>query len=302
MTGFSHRGMLGVVAGAGLVAFSALVLAQATIFIGNDREHPESITSTRDGTIFVGLMGKSAVYRIAPGATNAEPWITGGLNTVVGVFAHGGSLWVCSSAAFGTEDPTFANEYDIATGQLLGSYQFPGGGFCNDFAVGRDGTVYVSDTTGARILALRPDASELIVFLEDADLLAGVDGLAILDGELVANSVTTDRLFVIEINDAYEFGGITELALSQPIDGPDGMRTLSDDDGLLLIEGDRLVRVNIDGGDATIEVLQVGFGGATAVTQVGGIAYVVEAKLSYMFNPDLGDPGIFSAIPVDLGL
>lgn len=288
---------------AGALTLAVGAMAQpATVFIGDDREHPESITSTRDGTLFIGLMGKSAVYRVDSGATTAEPFITDGLQTVVGVFAHGGTLWVCSSSGFGEEGPTFANSYDIESGNLTGSYEFPGGGFCNDFAVGRDGSVYIADTTGARILVLLPGASALEVFHEDADLLAGVDGLGILDGELIANSVTTDRLFQIEITDSYQFGGIQELALSRPVEGPDGMRTLDTDDGLLLVEGNRLVLVdNVGNGAADVTVLQEGFDGATAVTQVGDTAYVVEAKLDFLFDPNLGDPGTFNAIPVPLG-
>ncbi len=294
---------LAVAAAAGAMTVGTGAIAQpANVFVGNEGEHPESITSARDGTLFIGLMGQSAVYRAAPGADTAEPFITDGLQTVVGVFAHGGTLWVCSSSGFGEEGPTFANSYDIETGDLTGSYEFPGGGFCNDFAVGRDGSVYVSDTTGARILVLRPGASELEVFHEDADVLAGVDGLGILDGELIANSVTTNRLFFIEIDDSYNFRGITELALSQPVEGPDGMRTLDTDDGLLLVEGNRLVRVSVGFSDGTadIEVIEEGFEGATAVTQVGDTAYVTEAKLDYLFNPDLGDPGEFNAIAVPL--
>lgn len=301
MTQFSNRIAL-LAAGACLAAMATPALAQpADIFIGNEGEHPESITSTRDGTIFVGGMGTSTVYKAEPGATVVTPFITEGLQMVVGVFAHGGTLWVCSSSGFGEEGPTYANSYDIATGELTGSYEFPGGGFCNDFAVGRDGSVYVADTTGARILVLRPDAEELEVFHEDADLLAGVDGLGILDGELIANSVTTNRLFLIDITESYNFGGITEMSLSQPVEGPDGMRTLPTDDGLLMVEGNRLVRVTVNGAQANIEVLADGFEGATAVTLVGDTAYVSEAKVNYLFDPSLGDPGEFNARAVQIG-
>lgn len=293
--------LVAAAAGAGVILAAGVAAAQpANVLVGNDREFPESITSTRDGTLFIGSMGKAMVLRVAPGATTAEPFITEGLQTVVGVFAHEGTLWVCSSSGFGEPGPTYANSYDIASGDLTGSYEFPGGGFCNDFAVGRDGSVYVADTTGGRILVLKPGASELEVFHEDTEMLAGVDGLAILDGELVANSVTTSKLFMIEINDAYEFGGIVELTPSRPIEGPDGMRALPTDDGLLLVEGNRLDLVTINGNQASVQVLQVGFSGATAVAQIGNTAYVLEGKLDYLFNPDLGDPGEFNAVAVSL--
>ena len=285
----------------GAAAFAAMATAasaQPTIVIGSDGEHPESITTASDGTLFIGSWGKSAVYRVAPGATTAEPFITDGLDTVAGVFASGDTLWVCSSASIAGDGPAAAKAYDIASGDLKASYDFPGGGFCNDFAVGRDGTVYASDTTNARILALTPGETEFSVFAEDADLLAGVDGLAVLDGELIANSVTENRLIYIEITRDYGFGGMHELPLSQPIEGPDGMRALRNDQAILLIEGNRLDLVTLDSASATIQVLQEGFNGATGVTQLGHTAYVVEGKLAFLFNADAGDPGEFDAIPV----
>ena len=284
---------------AGLIALSTVASAQpATIAIGSDGEHPESITAGADGALYVGSWGKSAVYRVAPGAAMAEPFITDGLDTVAGVFAYGDTLWVCSSAGIGGDGPASANAYDIASGALKGSYAFPGGGFCNDFAVGRDGTLYASDTSNARILALKPGETEFSVFAEDADLLAGVDGLAVLDGELIANSVTQSTIIYIEITPDYGFGGMHALPLSQPIEGPDGMRALRSDQGLLLVEGNRLDLVTLDSAGATITVLQDGFDGATGVTQLGHMAYVVEGKLAYLFDPDMGDPGAFEAIPV----
>ncbi len=286
---------------AGLVALSAVAWAQpAMIVIGNDGEHPESITTSPDGTtLFIGSLGKSAVYRVPVNGGTVEPFITDGLNMVTGVFAVGDTLWVCSSSDFNGDGPAYANAYDLATGDLKNAYELPGGGFCNDFAVGRDGTVFVSDTAKGRILALRPGASELTVFVQD-DLLAGVDGLALLDGDLIANSVTTNKLLVIDILADFTYGSIREVAPSQPLEGPDGMRALRSDQGLLLIEGNRLDLVTLAGPQADVQVLQDGFNGATGVTQVGHAAYVVEGKLNYLFDPTLGDPGEFDAtlVPV----
>lgn len=274
--------------------------AQPTIVIGSDGEHPESITTGPNGTLFIGSWGKSAVYRVASGATTAEPFITDGLDTVAGVFASGDTLWVCSSAGITGDGPASAKAYDIASGDLKASYDFPGGGFCNDFAVGRDGTLYASDTANARILQLKAGEAAFTVFAEDAEILAGVDGLAILDGELIANSVTQNTIIYIEITPEFGFGGMHAIPLSQPIEAPDGMRTVSDDNAILLIEGNRLDLVTLDSAHATITVLQEGFDGATGVTQLGHNAYVVEGKLAYLFNADMGDPGAFNAIPVPI--
>ncbi len=65
------------------------------------RLYTESITSTKDGTLILGSLGKGDVSHIAPGSTTAEEWIkpgTNGLNQVFGVYADEKfkNLWVCS--------------------------------------------------------------------------------------------------------------------------------------------------------------------------------------------------------------
>ena len=93
-------------------AFGALALiclaahsygaAITEITLPGTRIFPESITSTSNGTLYVGSLGHGNVSRIAAGTTTVEEWIkpgTGGLNQVLGVFADekGKTLWVCSN-------------------------------------------------------------------------------------------------------------------------------------------------------------------------------------------------------------
>src|SRR5688500_16439117 len=67
---------------------------------------PENLTSSRDGSIYFGSMTRGTIYRAAPGAPKAEPWILGsaaGLTRVLGVLADDKSntLWVCQNATGG---------------------------------------------------------------------------------------------------------------------------------------------------------------------------------------------------------
>src|SRR6476620_1371313 len=67
---------------------------------------PENLTSSRDGTVYFGSMAKGTIYRAAPGAARAEPWIlasTAGLTRVLGVLADDSTntLWVCQNATDG---------------------------------------------------------------------------------------------------------------------------------------------------------------------------------------------------------
>jgi DNA-binding beta-propeller fold protein YncE len=78
------------------------VTAQTSITLPGDRDFPESITSTPDGTIYVGSLGTGGVYRIARGAKVARPWIKPGAfgtHSTFGVLADpkSNTLWVCSN-------------------------------------------------------------------------------------------------------------------------------------------------------------------------------------------------------------
>ena len=70
---------------------------------------------------------------------------------------------------------------------------------------------------------------------------------------------------------------------------------------MLLVEGaGRLDEITIGDQHVEIRVLKDGFTGPTAVTLVGGDAYVLEGKLAYRNDPKLRglDPGPFHAIAV----
>jgi hypothetical protein len=84
------------------------------------------------------------------------------------------------------------------------------------------------------------------------------------------------------------------------LQSPDGMRSVGGKT-LLLVEGaGRLDEVTINGDKAEVKVLKEGLTGPTAVTLVGGTAYVSEARLNYRNDAALRDkdPGPFRAVGV----
>src|SRR5436190_20671667 len=88
------------------ISLAAQSTNRAEITFADGRIFPESVTHTKDGTLYFGSMGLDSVYRTAPKGSKAEVWIkpkTNGLQTVTGVFADepAGTLWVCASAAGG---------------------------------------------------------------------------------------------------------------------------------------------------------------------------------------------------------
>jgi hypothetical protein len=81
---------------------------------------------------------------------------------------------------------------------------------------------------------------------------------------------------------------------------PDGMRSVGSKTMLLVEGAGRLDEVTINGDKAEIKVVKEGLTGPTAVTLVGGMAYVSEARLNYRNDPKLRDqdPGPFRAVGV----
>jgi sugar lactone lactonase YvrE len=297
------------------VCAAALVCAlqaadRATITFADGRIFPESLTSTRDGAIYFGSLGQDAVYRATSKSSEATAWIkpkTSGLQSVLGVFAdeRAGVLWVCASATGGRGGTPVVGEtalkaFSLKDASLKNSYAFPNNGLCNDIAVARDGTVYATDTTQGRVLRLKKGANALDVWASDPMMLATADGIALLaDGSVYVNSVGQGTLMRIPVKADGSAGPIAKLTPSQPLMGPDGMRSVGSKT-LLLVEGGRLDEVTIDGDKANVKVLKDGMTGITAVTLVGNTAYVAEARLNYRNDPKLRDqdPGPFRALSV----
>jgi hypothetical protein len=99
-------------------------------------------------------------------------------------------------------------------------------------------------------------------------------------------------------------GAATQLELSQPINGPDGMRALPD--GRIILAENRSGKidvVDIDGGKAKVQMIKDGFKFTpTAVTVTGDTVWVLEAKFVYRNDPALKDkdPDPFGATAVTL--
>ena len=272
---------------------------------------PESLTSTKNGTIYFGSLGQDSVYRATGKEETASVWIqpkSNGLMTVLGVFADepAGTLWVCASATGGRGGTPVVGEtalkaFNLKDASFKASYPFPNGGLCNDIAVAKDGTVYATDTTGARVLRLKKGATAFEAWAADAMLLGTVDGVALLaDGNVYVNSVGQGTLLRIPVKADGSAGAITKLETSRPLTQPDGMRSVGSKTMLLVEGAGRLDEVTINGDKAEVKVLREGLTGPTAVTVAGGMAYVAEARLNFRNDPKLRDqdPGPFRAVGV----
>lgn len=257
------------------------------VTINDTGTQAENLTSSQDGAIFFGSTAKGTIYRAAPGAAQAEPWIlasSAGLTNVLGVLADDrtGTLWVCQNNTGGrggapVVGQTALRSFDLKSGAAKGSYNFPSnGGVCNDMAVAANGTVYVTESFANRIHRLTPGAAALDLWVPADPRLAGVDGIAVLaDGNVYVNTFFAGQLFRIPVNPDGSAGGMVQIETSMPLTRPDGLRTVGPRT-MVQAEGQgRLTEVTITGNRADVRVLREGLTAATGVTVVGNTAFVL---------------------------
>src|SRR6201998_4764728 len=87
---------------ASVVWMTAVVAGPSSIALPGERAFPESITSTRDGTLFVGRLGEGGVVRVDPRTGAAALLVApgaAGSRSITGVLADeaSGTLWACSN-------------------------------------------------------------------------------------------------------------------------------------------------------------------------------------------------------------
>jgi hypothetical protein len=309
--------LLGVTLATTSLAYAA---PPAEISIPGERIFPESLTSTKDGTVIIGSIGTHQIFRAKPGKGSAEAWIapgTDGIDSIFGVFADdkSGTLYACSNH-FGSPGPGALGTlytFDLKTGKPKGHYPFPTtGALCNDIAVGTDGTAYATDTSNMEVVSLKKGATALTVWAGNGNLgpKGGVlDGIAVLGNRVLTGTLGTSKLFSILIQPDGTAGKVTEVKLDRPIERPDGIRSFGEDT-LLVVEGGsggRLSKIKLIGDTGTATEVKRGYpDGPVAVTVVGTTAYVLEGQLSAIMRPPgasgpAPEPKPFHATAVEVG-
>src|ERR1700761_4914556 len=297
------------------IAYGGAAHAQTAPVGVPDKSFPESVTSTKDGTLYAGSFNKGGVVKAAPGG-KAEQFIkpgAAGTRSVLGVLADekNNTLYVCSNdiTGFGVPGPgdtkgAWLKTFDLGSGAPKGSFPLKDPkSLCNDIAVGSDGTAYITDSFTPNVYSLKPGGTALEVWATDPMLApakdgVGLDGIAIgADGNVYVSTYIPAKLFKIAAKDG-KAGAVSELKTSRPIDHADAMRTFGDN--FLLIEGaGRLNKVTVKGDEAQVDTIKDGFAEPVSVTQVGNTGWVAEGKLSYIINGDNKgkDPGPFALQP-----
>jgi hypothetical protein len=290
-----------------LAALTVPALAATDVTVTAPMAFPESLGSTPNGTLYIGSITRGEVYRALPGAKTATTWISkqaGNFGIVLGVLADAksGTLYVCDDQG----DHAYLKTFSLKSAGLKKTYEFPGGGLCNDIALkGKD--AYLTDTKGGRVLKLASGSDALTVWYVNDKSDPSLDGLVWQGDTLYTNTYNGNHVIAVPMKADGSAGPGTNLTTSVDIFQPDGMR-LAADGKILMVEGrgkdgnGRLDEVTVSGNTATIRVIKDHYMLPTAVTTVGSTAYVLEAKLNYQRDPALKgkDPGTFTAYAVPL--
>jgi sugar lactone lactonase YvrE len=259
----------------------------AEILIGDAKSQPESLTVAPGGILFVGSASTPFVYKVLPGSTTAEKFVDataeGPGTFFFGMLADAATktLWTCQLTPVGDTRPvqrhTSLRGFDLSTGAQKLRWNLPGdNSTCNDFAIGPDKALYISDTANAKIYKLPARASAAELFLEDAASLRGIDGITFLNGTLYVNNVITNKLYRVPVDAAGKAGQSVEISLDQPINKPDGMRAAN---GKLLVAengGGKISVITVNGDKGTVVVIKEGLKTPTAVEPAGDTIWIAE--------------------------
>ena len=266
-----------------------LMVASATAATVNvpEKSQPESITVAPNGDLILGSASSPRIYRAAKGANNAGVFVdvsADGNVMFLGVLADGptNTLWACEiylpapGSPPGTPRHSALRGFDLGSGAAKFRWNLPGeSNLCNDFVVGPDKALYVSDTAGGRIWRLPPGADSPELFSDDRTL-NGIDGITFLGDALYENNVVFNKLYRVPVDAAGKAGKPVDIWMDKPVKGPDGMRAANG--RLFLAENGagRVDMVTVRGDTASITVLQEGLATPTAVEPVGDTLWYGE--------------------------
>jgi sugar lactone lactonase YvrE len=256
------------------------------ILIGDAKSQPESLTVAPGGVLIVGSASTPFVYKVNAGASTAEKFIDataeGPGTFFFGMLADASSntLWTCQLTPVPNTKPvqrhTALRGFDLSTGAQKLRWNLPGdNNICNDFAIGPDKALYISDTINSKIYKLPAGASTAELFLEHRALY-GIDGITFLDGTLYVNNVFSNNLYRIPVDATGKAGDPVDIWMDQPIKGPDGMRAAN---GKLLVAENgsgKISVITVNGEKASVTVIKDGLKTPTGVEPAGDTIWIAE--------------------------
>jgi len=268
-----------------LAGFSQTVLA-TEVLISDAKSQPESLTVAPGGVLIVGSASTPFVYKVKPGASAAEKFVDASAEGP-GTFFFGmladastNTLWTCQLTPVPNTTPvqrhTALRSFDLSTGAAKIRWNLPGeNSTCNDFAIGPDKALYITDTANSKIYRLPAGASTAELFLEHRALM-GIDGITFLNGTLYVNNVISNNLYRIPVDASGKAGTPVDIWMDQPVKGPDGMRAAN---GKLLVAENgsgKISVITVNGDKASVSVIKDGLNTPTGVEPAGDTIWVAE--------------------------
>ena len=276
---------------AGLVVIAGISQAAfaAEILIADEKSQPESLTVAPGGVLIVGSASSPFVYKVPKGATAAEKFIDASSEPAgtffFGMLADASSktLWTCQLTPVPNTTPvqrhTTLRSFDLSTGAAKIRWNLPGeNSTCNDFSIGPDKALYVTDTANGKIYRLAAGSSTPELFLEDMATLRGIDGITFLNGTLYVNNVIASKIYRIPVSGG-KAGQPIEIVLDQPVKGPDGMRAAN---GKLFVAENgagKISAITVNGDKGSVTVLKDGLKTPTGVEPAGDTLWFTERAI-----------------------
>jgi sugar lactone lactonase YvrE len=269
-----------------LLAALAQAAFAADILIVDAKSQPESLTVAPGGVLIVGSASTPFVYKVRSGSATAEKFVDasaeGPGTFFFGMLADASSntLWTCQLTPVPGKTPvqrhTALRSFDLTTGAPKIRWNLPGdNSTCNDFAIGPDKTLYLTDTANSKIYKLPAGASTAELFLEDRALY-GIDGITFLNGTLYVNNVFSNNLYRIPVDASGKAGQPVDIWMDQPIKGPDGMRAAN---GKLIVAENgsgKISLITVNGDKASVTVIKDGLNTPTGVEPTGDTIWIAE--------------------------
>jgi sugar lactone lactonase YvrE len=269
-----------------LIVSFAQAAPASDILIADAKSQPESLTMAPGGVLIVGSASSPFVYKVRAGSSTAEKFIdasTEGPGTFFfGMLADAASntLWTCQLTLVPDATParrhTALRSFDLSSGAPKIRWNLPGdNNTCNDFAIGPDMALYITDTANGRIYRLPAGASVAELYLEHRALV-GIDGITFLNGTLFVNNVFSNNLYRISVDAAGKPEEPVDIWMDQPVKGPDGMRAAN---GKLTVAENgsgKISAITVNGDKASVTVLKEGLKTPTGVEPAGDTLWIAE--------------------------
>jgi SMP-30/Gluconolactonase/LRE-like region len=264
----------------------AQAASAAEILIVDAKSQPESLTVAPGGILFVGSASTPFVYKVRPGSTTAEKFVDASAEGA-GTFFFGmladaatNTLWTCQLTPVPDTTPvrrhTALRGFDLTTGAPKVRWNLPGDdSTCNDFALGPDKALYITDTANGKIYRLAAGASTAELYLAHRTL-NGIDGITFLDGTLYVNNVVFNKLYRIPVDAAGKPGTPVDIWMDQPVKGPDGMRAANGKIFVAENGSGKISVLTINGDKASVTVIKEGLKTPTAVEPAGDTLWIAE--------------------------